>query len=399
MHRELFNFGTAPPLIDIDLSKIKDVMTKDQPMFSFVTEPENELPDGRAFMFSCMKRAPRELQLIDENGVWNTDGVKKYLASKERFLKLLMLGIFLRVELGLTILAMYLTGGQPVRGSELGVVKFRNTRTTTRNFFATNGAGFYVTEYHKSRASTNHSFNVVRYLPERVTKVVLSYLVYIRPFARVLNTRGKTNPRDVGYLFCSNRSPDKCWKGDVLSRVLQQESLARLKVKLNLWSARHIIIAVTKVHVKDIACYFSMDDEACEEILSKNPDYNIFAFQSGHQRQINLQVYGLNSAYPARLQPEILAQYRRISRLWHRWLGLLTDGKEPGTPVKKRKMMVDADTQTTPKKIGHSLDIEEDMADSPETKKLKRGVKDAVRLLEMKKEGKELRKRLMGSLL
>jgi hypothetical protein len=38
----------------------------------------------------------------------------------------------------------------------------------------------------------------------------------------------------------------------------------------------------------------------------------------------------------------------------------LTDGKEPDTPVKKRKM-VDGETQTTPKKIGQGLDIEEDM--------------------------------------
>jgi hypothetical protein len=92
MHRDLF-FGIAPRLID--LTKIKDVMTKDQPMFSFLTEPENGLPDGRAFMLDCMKQAPREFQLIDKNGVWNTDRIQKYFVAKERFLKLLMLGIFL----------------------------------------------------------------------------------------------------------------------------------------------------------------------------------------------------------------------------------------------------------------------------------------------------------------
>jgi hypothetical protein len=70
----------------------------------------------------------------------------------------------------------------------------------------------------------------------------------------------------------------------------------------------------------------------------------------------------------------------------------VTDGKEPGTLVKKRKMM-DCETQTTPKKIGHAFDIEVDMTDSPETKKLKGRMIDIARMIEIRKEEK-LRKKL-----
>ena len=46
-------------------------------------------------------------------------------------------------------------------------------------------------EYHKARASTNYSFHVIRYLPEPVAVLMTLYLIYIRPFAKMLfnNTR------------------------------------------------------------------------------------------------------------------------------------------------------------------------------------------------------------------
>jgi hypothetical protein len=139
-----------------------------------------------------------------------------------------------------------------------------------------------------------------------------------------------------------------------------------------------------------------MDDWACERLLSKNPKYNTGAFQARHQQDTNVSTYRLDAAYPGRLRPRLLDAYLCISLHWHRWLGfkLKTDGKEPGMPVKKRKIMVEADTQTTPKKIGRGLDIEIDMADSPETKKLKRDMMDIGRLIEMKMEAKEIRNRL-----
>ena len=237
---------------------------------------------------------------------------------------------------------MYLTGGQPARGSELGVVKFQNTNLTLRNFYVLNGEGFYSTEYHKARASTNYSFYIVRYLPDRLTELVLLYIAYIRPFARMLYSHGKKNVPDLGYLFCSNSSPDKPWNGELLSEILQAESEARLNARLNLWSARRILIAITKVHVKEITGHFAKDNRAWRDVLMNNPDFNIFAWQAGHQQSTNVAIYGLDAAFPGRLQPELMEQYRRISRLWHRWLGILgDDGKaeieQIMTPRKKRK--------------------------------------------------------------
>jgi hypothetical protein len=69
--------------------------------------------------------------------------------------------------------------------------------------------------------------------------------------------------------------------------------MARLNVKLNLWSNRHIVIAVTRVHVKSIASYFAKDNNAWKEMIQNNPGIQLYAWQAGHQRATNNDVYGL----------------------------------------------------------------------------------------------------------
>ena len=112
-------------------------------------------------------------------------------------------------------LVMYITGGQPARGPELGSIKFRNSKFSLRNFFVIWGRGCYCTEYHKARASTNFSYFVVRYLPDAVTTMILLYIVYIRPFANMIYNQisSTKNTDDGNYLFCSDKSPHKCWNG------------------------------------------------------------------------------------------------------------------------------------------------------------------------------------------
>jgi hypothetical protein len=208
-------------------------------------------------------------------------------------------------------LAMHLVGGQPARGPELGSIKFRNSTFSLRNFFVIGGNTFYATEYHKARASTNFSYFVVRYFPPCLAQLVVLYTAYIRPFCNLLFNQisFKKNSGDGDYLFCSEGSNDKCWDGKVLSRILQNESKARLGVKINLWSYRHIAIAIAKEHLKEIAGHFAKDDALWERMLAQSKDRSVYAWQAGHQRATNASTYGLDQAYPGRLQPELLYEY------------------------------------------------------------------------------------------
>jgi hypothetical protein len=280
--------------------------------------------------------------------------------------------------------------------------------------------GCGMIEYNKSRACTNYSFHVVRYFPEPVNFLIILYLVYIRPFAKALyrslllsqreierrrkssskkipysiskragqrrvkrrlfrdgksiNIDGSNRDNDAldrGYIFCSDESPNKCWTGVELSEILQEESLKELGVRINLWAWRHIIIGIAKAHLQEIAPFFDKNEKACQTMLETNTYTMIFPWLAGHQWAINVSVYGLDSAFPGKIQPELLSFYRRIAKIWHYWLGLskpegaldglrmIRDRKrrllmdeneqdEDHLPAEKRPKLIDAETQTTP---------------------------------------------------
>jgi hypothetical protein len=235
-------------------------------------------------------------------------------------------------------LDVYFTGAGPSRGSELGCSKYKNTDSTLRNHVIQNGEGLIASEYNKARASTNYSFYVIRYLPKQVATLIALHLIYIRPFARMLfrsiqssqtaqvkvaNIKRKTTqsvskqagsqrPKrsgansvrvnktnngnedvlDTGYIFCSDKSVNKCWTGTELSEILQEESKERLNVKINLWAWRHIIIGIAKAHLQKIAPFFCKDEKGCRAQLETDIYHIIFPWMAGHQGRINTSVYG-----------------------------------------------------------------------------------------------------------
>ena len=62
-----------------------------------------------------------------------------------------------------------------------------------------------------------------------------------------------------------------------MSEILQRESQACLRIKINLSTYRHIVVQMTRMHVKEIYPHFDKDDILWEAMLSENKDYNIYA--------------------------------------------------------------------------------------------------------------------------
>ena len=149
-------------------------------------------------------------------------------------------------------------------------------------------------------------------------------------------------------------------------------------------------------------------------MFEKDVFYHIFSWQCGHQRRINVSSYGLDAAFPGQIQSALLRLYRYISRLWHYWLGLLKrdevladcprvigekrdlstdedEQKEDRLPTRKRRKLVDAETQMTPKKESALLDV--GMDDTPVTKNLIEKMQEAERMMRLAREAIETRKR------
>lgn len=93
-------------------------MIKRQSGWSLLDDPHN----GYAYMAGLVKLSTPDKSLLMGNDEWNRNRVLEHLNKKKRFLEVLMF-------------AMFIVGGKPVGGAELGSIKFRDSVLTRRNFF------------------------------------------------------------------------------------------------------------------------------------------------------------------------------------------------------------------------------------------------------------------------
>ncbi len=320
---DMLLFGMNRPRID--LKSLEDMMTKDECGFSIMQKPLNRLGEGYRLMLSLMKLATQNKRLLKDDDEWEmTNGDRKraleYLDKKRWFLELLML-------------AMHLTGGQPAREPELGWSSFEIAHSLYGISSSSVGMRFTLRSITKPERQLN-SYFVVRYLARSWSSSTSP--TFARSAIPSSIKSASERIHRMGTLFCSEESNDKCWDGKKLTEIMQRESGARSGSKINISKYRHIAVAVTRVHVKEIAGHFAKDDAVWQEMLSQNKDFNVYAWQTGHQRAMNNSTYGLDQAYPCHLQPELLSEYRRISQLWHIWLGFDDDGNITATHSRKR---------------------------------------------------------------
>ena len=176
-----------------------------------------------------------------------------------------------------------------------------------------------------------------------------------------------------------------------LFKTLKEESKAHLRVEFNMWLYRHLAVAITKRYLREISGFFGEAEEEWEVRLKKAKEQDAYAWQTGHLHATNATVYGLDAAYPSRLQPELLREFRRISSRWHTWLGFMARGgtQEPlPDHTNERGGLM---TTPTRKRIRDQLSDESLL--SPETQRLKKMKIDLERLMEIRREEKMLREK------
>ncbi len=96
------------------------------------------------------------------------------------------------------------------------------------------------------------------------------------------------------------------------------ESSSRVFQKpINIRLYRQLSISITEKHVKQLAKPFNRYDDESE---SADPNI-VFAWQSGHRPRQRATTYGLDGAFPSRMQPALLNIYEWASVEWHQYLG------------------------------------------------------------------------------
>ncbi|GES66028.1 hypothetical protein ATEIFO6365_0012042100 [Aspergillus terreus] len=154
---------------------------------------------------------------------------------------------------------------------ELLPLRWRNTAAAPRNLYLREGTVLFITEYS-------------RFLPPAVSRLVVLYLLRVRPFLKLLHQqlRPDGQPR---------LSPSR--GQDITTHYY-----------------RHIAIAVAKKHLASQATPADWGTAAAAI-------GNILAAQAGHHGRINEQVYAVEARQPFGLLPGRIEQFAVASRLWH----------------------------------------------------------------------------------
>lgn len=273
-------------------------------------------------MLAKVTRGSGEVSWIDSRKHW-------YLAVEKRFLRKLMV-------------AMHITAGQPARGPELGSIKVFNSPCSARNIIILNGRTCILTMYDKSRKRRGNTDYILRVLPDDLSQLLAQYIVYIRPFARVLDRR------ESEYLFADIQGP---WAGEQLSRELASETTKHLGVRLTVSAWRHVAIGIAVQWLGHASKTWEKDGEGDDqdELELESPGGldeeefpagvvdHIMVRQASHGQRVAQNTYAINGAFPHRLGPQLIAAFEYASVAWHNLFDWKSEGSSGEGEWAKRK--------------------------------------------------------------
>jgi hypothetical protein len=285
----------------VDLAAIRDDLTCRTPGWSFLNHEENNL----TFKYKALSRRAWASSFADKPftkaGHWLSEACTAYLKAG--------------TELASNIFAAFhLTASLPGRGTEIGSIRLLNTKLAIRHIFVREGRILIIISYNKSRASNNHAFYIVRYLPPGLDLSVFKYLVYIRPFLNFLaNQLNVLQYQSTEFFF-----PDSNHKKKHLSSTQASNILKRLTQDLvTPWTLslyRQAALTIAKRYISELIKKINFYNP-----LNASSPIRMIAASAGHHPRTLLGAYAVDKALPSRLQPELLEMYLRLSTLWQDW--------------------------------------------------------------------------------
>ncbi|PNP50512.1 hypothetical protein FNYG_15955 [Fusarium nygamai] len=301
-------YGFEPE--DPDIRGLRDKLSKTTPGYSFLTDSHNKLEELYLTVFMRACTAPVDGLLKTEqrgsHSDWDIDAAQAYLYGHDACLKTIM------------VLAQ-LDSGQGARISELLTLEQANTRSRLRGIGIFGGKIFSITRHHKARLTTNREFQVARFFSSQVATLLYRYLVYIRPTAyAILRRCFEYEPQ--GALIFTPISKKTRWTTRVFTEELKRLSRNVLgtDVEIGVQLYQQLSIAITERHVRGALPTF---DRLNDTTTAADPDV-AFAWQSGHRPQQRYTNYGLDGAYPDKLQPSLLRIYAICSERWQDFLSI-----------------------------------------------------------------------------
>ncbi|KAF9882534.1 hypothetical protein FE257_007679, partial [Aspergillus nanangensis] len=173
-----------PPIPHLNLSQVSDDHAHEATGWSFLQDPRNQTlfaGSERWILNHIINEPPLRDQFLKINRgsqqlSWEPKVTRDYLTQIDQFLEQLLI-------------VCHLTAGHPARGTEILSLRHVNTLYGGhRGVFIENGLVGLVTAYHKGYHMAGSTSLIHRYLPERVSKILVYYLWLVDPFQQQLRT-------------------------------------------------------------------------------------------------------------------------------------------------------------------------------------------------------------------
>ncbi|KAK4205950.1 hypothetical protein QBC37DRAFT_462707, partial [Rhypophila decipiens] len=301
------------------INRITDTLLRMGTGQSFATDPRNAwLDPGPGKVMRLNRQA-----LLDGSGTrWKQKQAHRWLHRLRAFREALMV-------------LVHVWGGQPGRGPELLTMRHSDSWQLIRNVFVLEGQVMLVTERDKSKAIRDNGRKVARFLPDRIGKMLVAYIIWLLPFEEALcEDANLPGPKEEMLEFIwRDTAGERHWQTDRLSRVMGRVTMAGTGVRIGVARYRPVAIEMGR-RIRGLVMRqleTELGEDEADETLDVDPltgetvdcqgTWNIvWDLQSTHGTRVARQHYAVNTQYPGKLQPELIASYREISKLWHQFL-------------------------------------------------------------------------------
>ena len=224
--------------IPIDLATIRDNKDDAHPLGDLST-----MTDLQQIRNTLIKRVLDSKTAIHQrfrDSTTQKQEIQTYFTTVEQFLKLLAVTV-------------HLLSSSPLRGTELSMIKFRNSQTgTLRNVFldkTTSLIALETTNLSKERDSTRAKQSNIRFLPERLTRIILYHITFVIPLVEYFNITYFDAQLLETRLFVTPRG--RAVGSTALTRELHNVTAEYFDEGFGISDYRHIITNVIKEAFKE----------------------------------------------------------------------------------------------------------------------------------------------------
>lgn len=123
------------------------------------------------------------------------------------------------------VVLIHFTSGLPARGTEVASIKLTNNIHNQRNIYIWRELILIVTEYNKSENVLDRPKVIAQFLPLRLSRILLTYIINILPFSTFVagNTSNEICwPSSTSHLFSSAGVQ---WTSSCVSDIISDQTL------------------------------------------------------------------------------------------------------------------------------------------------------------------------------